>query len=371
MRRRTVVGLVSGTIVVAAVLGVLWRTGHLLPAVSPAVALADSSHVADGDTVAVPVEVAAVARRSIAAYYRAASVVDADRLVDLTAKLAGRVQSIACEEGDWVSAGQVLAELENERQKVQLRQAELKLAEQQRLRERNRQMLAEQLISQQEYDDAQSRYALAETERDLARIAVDETIMRAPFAGQITARHVVLGQQLPAATVAFSLADASPLRVRVHLPEAVARKVAVGQEVLVQPEADDAPLRATVERVSPVVDPQTSTVQVTMRLPAAAGGAMVGGFVKVRVTTDRHADALAIPKTALVETGGLKNVFVAAADTVRKLEVTTGLYDDTHIEVVDGLQEGWQVVTLGQGSLHTGTRVEILPPDSLDTVAAK
>ena len=54
----------------------------------------------------------------------------------------------------------------------------------------------------------------------------------------------------------------------------------------------------------------------------------VGGFVKVRITTDTHNDALAVPKTALVEEGGLRSVFVAEADTVRKVEINTGLYDE-------------------------------------------
>jgi membrane fusion protein (multidrug efflux system) len=308
----------------------------------------------------IPVEAAQVAARGIAAYYRAASVIEADRLVELPCRADGRVRTIAVEEGDWVKKDQILAELENDREKIQLRKAELTLADKQRQLDRSRRMQDEELISQQEFDDVESAFKLAEAERDLARIALEETRVRAPFAGRITDRKVVLGQQVALSVPAFTLGDFSPLRVRVHLPENVARKVDAGQRVLVSPEAVEQPLEALVERVSPVVDPATSTVRLTLLLDDQDSPARVGSFVKVRITTDQHHDALSIPKLALVEEGALRSVFVAEADTVRKVEVRTGLYDETHVEILEGLYAGDFVVTAGQGGLRTGTVVNVL-----------
>jgi membrane fusion protein (multidrug efflux system) len=109
-----------------------------------------------------------------------------------------------------------------------------------------------------------------------------------------------------------------------------------------------------------VVDPATSTIRLTLLLDDGAAGARVGGFAKVRITTDTRHEALALPKLALVEEGGLRSVFVAEADSVRKVEVRTGLYDESHIEVLEGVEEGEFVVTLGQGGLRTGTKIEAL-----------
>lgn len=308
----------------------------------------------------IPVELARVEGRGISSYYRAASVIEADRLVELPCRRAGRVREILVEEGDWVEQDQVLAELENDREKIQLRKAELTLADRNRQLDRSARMQAEALISQQEFDDVQSAGKMAEAERDLARITLEETFIRAPFAGRVTNRMVVQGQQVALTTPAFTLGDFSPLRVRVHLPENVARKVDAGQRVLISPEAADEPLEAIVERVSPVVDPGTSTVRLTLLLEETGAAARVGSFVKVRITTDRHHDALAIPKLALVEEGALRSVFVAEADTVRKAEIATGLYDETHVEVLEGLDEGDFIVTLGQGGLRTGTLIRAL-----------
>ena len=362
--------------------GVAWKTGVLpmgdpvagdaMAADSTAVAGAENSSAkADEDEEpAVPVEVATVERRAVAAFHRAASSIEADRLVDVTCRAAGRVRGVAAEEGDWVQSGQVLAELENDRQKVELRRSELKLEEESRKLERSRLMMEEQLISQEEFDTVQAAHDQAAAERDLARINLEETFVKAPFAGQVTRRAVVEGQQVAASEVAYTLADFTPLRVRVHLPESVAAKIAVGEVVKVETEASAEDLDATVERISPVVDPATGTVRVTLRLPDEVD-ARVGGFVKARLTTDRKRDVLAVPKVALVEEGGLRSVFVAEADTVRKVEITTGLYDETHVEVLGGLEEGWTVVTLGRSGLRTGTRIEVVEESDLAALASR
>ncbi|MBM4131323.1 efflux RND transporter periplasmic adaptor subunit [bacterium] len=376
--------VVAAAVAALAGAGGLWLTGRLPGVPAPgagALAASDTTTAAaasardgkarrgkgkdkEAEIKPVPVEVVRAGSRGISAYYRAASVIEADRLVDLVARVQGRVRQVAVEEGQHVREGQVLAELENDRERIQLEKAELAVTDKARQLERSRGMLAQELVSRQEFDDVESAWRLAVAERDLARIALEETRLRAPFAGLVTERRVVPGQQVAAGFAAFSLGDFEPLRVRVHLPEDVARKVGAGQRVLVSPEGQDAtaarPVEAAVERVSPVVDPATSTVRLTLLLDGDGADLRVGGFVKVRITTDRHHDALAIPKLALVAEGALTSVFVAEADTVRKVEIETGLHDESHVEVLTGLEDGDFVVTMGQGGLRTGTPISAL-----------
>lgn len=370
---KKVVLIMSAVVVVLGGSVVLWQTG-LLPFVSAQeidVAAADSTGTVESDKAGddpdaepeekpIPVELCRVEGRGISSYYRAASVIEADRLVELVSRTRGRVHLVNVEEGDWVEEGRILAELENDRERIQLHKAELNLADKKRQLGRSSEMLSEELISQQEFDDMESAWHMAQAERDLARITLEDTRVRAPFPGLITERMVVPGQQLAAGASAFTIGDFTPLRVRVHLPEAVARKVTTGQRVLVSPEALVMPLEAIVERISPVVDPNTSTVRLTLLLGETEQSALVGGFVKVRITTDQHHDTLAVPKIALVEDGALRSVFVAEADTVRKVEIETGLYDESHVEVLEGLFEGDFVVTMGQGGLRTGSRIDAL-----------
>jgi len=374
MTRKSI--LISLLVVIVLTVGgfVLWKAGVLPvgPDAPDAVAAAGDSLAVDEtvaevdkdddeeEIVAVPVELSEVTRRAIAAYYKAASVVEADRLVDLVAKTQGRIKTLNVEEGDWVTRGQILAEIENDREKVQLRQTDLKLEDQNRQLERNRAMVEEGLISDSEFDVVRSAYELAETDRDLAKIALEETLVRAPFAGQVTDRKIVLGQQVNITAPLFTLGDFSPMRVRVYLPEEIALRVSPGQRVLITPEALGRDLEARVERIAPVVDPATSTVRLTLLMADGADLVRAGGFVKVRITTDTHNDALSVPKLALVEEGGLRSVFVAEADTVRKVEVNAGLYDELFVEILDGVEDGQYVVTAGQGGLRTGSHIEAL-----------
>ena len=264
---------------------------------------------------------------------------------------------------------QVLAELENDRERIGLRQAELKVADQKRELDRATNLLERQLVTQDQFDDTNSAYELAVTERDLAAIKLEETLVRAPFAGQITERIIVPGQFLQLASPTFGIVDVEPLRVRIHLPDVIARKVRVGDKVNLDVEAAPKPVPAVVERIAPVVDPTTSTVRLTLLVQGEPENLRVGGFVKVRVTTDTQMEALAVPKVALVEEGGLRSVFVADSDSVRKVEVRTGLYDDSHIEILDGVEQGDWIVSLGQGGLRMGSKIEVLNATDVGWVA--
>jgi RND family efflux transporter MFP subunit len=358
----------------AAALFALDRTGKVplpwLPG-SPAAAAEAKGKDKKGEKedVPVPVELARAETRAISAYYRASSVVEADREVQLVAKTTGRVRRVAVEEGDWVKAGAVLAELENDRERIQLKQAELKEADQKRELDRRTSLMEQNLVTREEFDATKSAHEQAAAERELAAIRFEDTHIRAPFDGQVTDRRIVPGQHLNVSEPLFTLVDFEPLRVRIHLPEAVARNVSAGQEVQLDVESNAKPVPAVVERIAPVVDPGTSTVRLTLLVRGRQQDLRVGGFVKARIVTETQTQALSIPKLALVEEGGLRSVFLAEADSVRKVEIHTGLADDTHVEILDGLEAGAYVVSLGQGGLRTGSKIDVLNATQVGWVA--
>ena len=85
-----------------------------------------------------------------------------------------------------------------------------------------------------------------------------------------------------------------------------------------------------------------------------------GSFVRVRVQTDLHEDVLVIPKRALVPEGGENYVFKAVADSVVKIGIRTGYSNGRYTEVVEGLELGDRIVTVGTGSLKMGTKIRPL-----------
>jgi multidrug efflux pump subunit AcrA (membrane-fusion protein) len=107
------------------------------------------------------------------------------------------------------------------------------------------------------------------------------------------------------------------------------------------------------------VDLRTGTVKVTAQ---THGAGVPGSFVRVRILTDTHDNVLAIPRRSLVSDAGDRYVFIAAADTVRKVEVEVGYEDENHAEITAGLSHGDTVVTAGVGGIREGTKVRVVPP---------
>jgi len=83
----------------------------------------------------------------------------------------------------------------------------------------------------------------------------------------------------------------------------------------------------------------------------------------VKVQTDIHRDVLVIPKRALVPEGGETYVFKAVADSVIKVNIRTGFSNGHNVEILEGLDEGERVVSVGTGSLRPGTKIEDLSAD--------
>jgi membrane fusion protein (multidrug efflux system) len=348
-------------LVAAGVLVVQQRAGRPADALAAADSTATEDKDEDKKDVRVPVELYAASRRDLPAYFNATGSLEARRLVELISKAQGQVMKLSVEEGQTVRTGDVVLELEHREEELLLDQAEVRKNTTARELVRIRGLLDKGLGSERDFETAQQEAEVAAIERDLAQVRLDNRIIRAPFNGQVTQRHVELGQTVNVGQPLVALADTSPLEVRLHLPEQVVKDLNVGQPVEIRPDiAHDRPLAGRVERIAPAVDPATSTVKVTLKVADSGDQARVGSFVRARVTTDVHKDALAIPKKAMVPEAGATFLFVAEADTVRKVPVETGYSDDEFIEILAGLAEGDTVVTVGQGGLRHGSKIRDL-----------
>jgi membrane fusion protein (multidrug efflux system) len=197
---------------------------------------------------------------------------------------------------------------------------------------------------------------------ELAKVRLSDHFVRAPFSGRITVRHVELGQTIEAGAATLALADVDPMQVRLFLPEKVVRRLAVGQLVEIRCDVDaSTAFESVLERIAPIVDAATSTVKVTLRVDDPAARDRTGSFVRARVTTDIHEQVVAVPRKALVSEAGATFLFVAEADSVRRVDVETGYTDGDWIEIVEGVVADDSVVVVGQGGLRDGSHIEELP----------
>ncbi len=310
---------------------------------------------------AVPVELEPAATRNIPSYFSTTGTLEALRQVELISKAQGQIMRLAVEEGDFVKRGAVLLEFDHREQKILKDQAQVR-SETTRLElERMQNMSDRGLATDRELETARQAYDVNKLEYELAKVRLENHIVRAPFAGQVTARMVELGQTVSVGAPLVNMADISPLEVRLFLPEKIVSQLKLGQPVDIRPDVQPEPaLEGVVHRIAPVVDPGTATMKVTLRVEDPRGEGRVGSFVRARITTDVHENAIAVPKRSVVNEAGASFVFVAEADSVRKVAVELGYVDDDHVELLDGIDAGEVVVTVGQGGLRTGSRIRDL-----------
>lgn len=310
---------------------------------------------------AVPVEVATLERGPIEQVLRFSTHLEAERAVEVRSEAARRVVALLVEEGDRVRRGDPLVRLDDSQQTTALTRAESQLEQERREHDRVASMFSQRLVAEQEMSAA--RYQLEQAELALAdaRRELSYTVVRAPISGTVTARRVKVGDTVGINQHLFDLVDFDSLVALVYVPERELPRLAVGQRArLVPPAAPDLRFEGTIDRVSPVVDPKSGTVKATVAVPYVAG-LRPGMFLEIELVTAVEADALLVPKRALVPDGTQLAVWrLTGEQTVERLLVEPVLEDKDQVTVADGLAAGDRVVVAGQAGLKAGVKVELV-----------
>jgi membrane fusion protein (multidrug efflux system) len=306
----------------------------------------------------VPVEVAVVENRGISAYYLTTAALEPEKKVEVMAKIAGEVEALHVEEGTVVQEGVLLCELDDREPKVALEEARINRDKQKREFERLQSIHDNNLVSEKEFSDVKYQYELAQNQYEAALVRYEYTKIQAPFSGVITLRAVDKGGNVSVGTKLFEIADLDPLLLKLYLPENEMTSIKIGQEVIITPDNNpEARLDGRITLISPKVDERTGTVKVTVE---TRGQAKPGSFVRIRIVTDTHDKTLAIPRRGVVADAGETFVFVAEADTARKVPVGVGYEDEEYAEILTGVALGDTVVVVGAGGLKTGTKLDVL-----------
>lgn len=305
-----------------------------------------------------------VDRGTVVAHYTTTATLEAENRAEILARTRGIVQRLLSEEGDAVQANQELLRLEDDEERLRLQQAAVALKEQQTIFSRQEASFKQDVVSEAEFDLARASVEKAQVERDLAEHALSYTRVRAPFQGTITQRRVEVGQTVSEGTPLFAIASFNPLLARIHVPAKEMGSLEVGQQVELVLDSDATRLTGVVSLVSPVIDPNSGTVKVTVHVNDYPEGTRPGDFAHVNVVTQEHRDVLRVPNLAVFEDRGEQIVYVAQDSVAVRRAVDVGFIDDTHTEIRNGLDETESIVVKGQRSLRDGGRIRILEPDA-------
>ena len=345
------------------ILGVMLLAACQPDTESGSVADADSSEAkeSDDDSPAIPVETSAATRADIYAMYSGTAPIEADAEAGVIAKVAGEVREILVEEGDEVRSRQILARLDGDRLRLELMQSEANLRKAQRDYQRNMDLKDRSLISTGDFEKLKYEMQALEAAYNIAKLELSYTDIRAPITGVISQRFVKVGNTIDVNDVTFRVTSFEPLIVYLHVPEREYRRIGKGQTAVIEVDAlQGSEFEATVARISPVVDPATGTFKITVEVSDPTRRLKPGMFGRVNIVYDMHAQALQVPRSAIIDEAGETSVFIVEDAKAVRRTITTGYSNNGHIEVLDGLTGSEKIVVVGQAGLREGSKVSII-----------
>jgi membrane fusion protein (multidrug efflux system) len=245
--------------------------------------------------------------------------------------------------------------------RVQLAQAEANLKRLENDYQRNRNLHDKQLVSTEEFQRSKYEYEQQKAVYELAELSLKYATIRTPIGGVVAERLVKVGNMVLQNSPTFRVTGMNTLIAVLHLPEKKLGQLGMNQRVTLHIDAlGENEFEGRIQRISPVVDPSTGTVKVTVEIHDPSRKLMPGMFARVNIIHDVHTNTTLVPKDAIITEDKETTVYVLRDSIVIKQQVTTGFENTTHVEVLDGVQVGDTLVTTGKGSLKDSTVVEIV-----------
>lgn len=313
------------------------------------------------ETPPIPVETAVVSTGSVSAVYSGTASLESEQQATVVAKVSGVVTQIVVEEGTRVRAGQVLARIEDARYKLELDRARANLAKLEQEYNRNLQLHEKGLVSADAYERVKFDLDALKAQYDIAKLDFEYTAIKAPIDGVVSERMIKVGNMVTVNQATFVVTDFDPLLANVYVPERELDKLRAKQRATVTADAlPDRKFDASIDRISPTVDPKTGTFKVTVAVADPSRRLKPGMFGRIDIVYDVRNDTLLVPRSAVVQEDAESAVFVVKDGVASRRTVSVGYSNNGNIEVTAGVQVGEQVVTVGQASLKEGSKVNVV-----------
>ena len=301
------------------------------------------------------VAVAQVTKRDVPQEATYTSTVQAYVKNNIVPQAGGRITKINVEIGDFVKSGQVLAEID----KAQLQQAQLSLKNQEVELARLKSLYEAGGLSKSDLDAIELQYNVTKTQ---VENLLENTVLRSPINGVVTARSYDVGDMCSAAAPIFTVEQIVPVKLLVAISESDYSKVKKGDSVEIKADAiPDKTFYGKINRIYPTIDPATRTFTVEVVVDNNYKTLRPGMFVRATVTFGTN-NSVVIPDVAVVKQQGSGERFVYILNqdgTVTYQKVVLGRRMGSEYEVLEGIEDGATIVTGGQIRLKDGIKVSV------------
>jgi RND family efflux transporter MFP subunit len=272
---------------------------------------------------------------------------------------SGKIIQMSVKEGDYVSAGQVLAKVDNEYLLLQLQNLEVTIQGQKKDDERFTSLSENQAIPAVQAEKNKLALESLEIQKKQLQKQINSATIKAPFSGVITKKFIDLGSVVGPGIPLFEITDVSSLKLTVYVPEAEIMKFSKSQKVIVNADVyADKNFDGTISNIAVQADKSHNfAVQVTVSNPNKE--LMAGMYGNMSVANQTSKNALSIPRSALIGSTQNPQVYVIKNGKAILTSFQAGISDGTHIEIASGIEKNDNIVIKGQVNLQNNSNVKI------------
>ena len=306
----------------------------------------------------IPVNMMKVAATPVSNSVNAVGALIAEDTVTLRPEIDGRIDSLPFREGQPVKKGAVLVRLDSaeQRARVAAAEADLKLADSRY--KRSEELVAQNFISKQALDEARANLDILRARLRQERVALDKTILRAPFDGVVGLRQVSPGAYVAKGSDIVRLDALATLKLEVPVPETYLPLVRLNQPISLTVDAlPGQRFSGKVNAIDPAVDTVSRNVRVRARIANPKGVLKPGMFARATADLGGRQNTIQLPEQALVPRADGNYVFLAVNGKAELRKVTLGKREPGRVEILSGVVAGDTVVLDGQIKLRPGVPV--------------
>jgi RND family efflux transporter MFP subunit len=277
----------------------------------------------------------------------------------IEAKVSGKIEKMLVMPGQNMKVDELLVQLDAREVQAQLDQALALRQQAESDSKRATDLFQQKILSQSEYDSAQSKFRVADAAATQAETLLGYTKVTAPFAGVITRKYADVGDLASPGKPLLEMEDARDLRLEADVPEAVISHLTLGDKPGVRVSGISNELEGVVSEIAPAADPNSRTFLVKLDLPPTSG-LRAGQFGRAAMPVG-ETSALRAPASSVVQRGQMELIFVVVKDHAQLRIIKTGKRIGDEVELVSGVDAGEQVVVDGAVNLMDGQPLTIKP----------
>lgn len=277
--------------------------------------------------------------------------------VAIFSEVSGRIQKIGFQEGQNITQGALLVQVDTDILKAQKSQLQVQLALAQKDEARKKALLESKGISLQEYEIAESTLADVQAKMELLQVQISKASIRAPFTGKVGLRQVSEGAYITNTTQITTLVQVNPVKIEFAVPEKYARNVKTGQLITFHVEGDKKSYTGKVYAFEPQINEGTRMLTVRAQLPNP-GSLIAGSYVSIQYDMGTELNAFMVPTESVIPILNGQKVYVERNGVVEEVLVDIGIRTPEKVQVFGDLKAGDHILISGLLAVRPGMTVK-------------